>query len=610
MNKKSSPIFIIILSALTVSVLLSLHLRKAADAHDRQYGRVDVIGPDSNPGESLRKNPDYSEERKTMKFWQDAYRPAPNSLVNGEPLTRTLLAKAEPDECFYGIGISGSPDIPPCGDGGLPKVNQGFAWGMARSGDNIWFGTGANVQCLAKGAYANLTHPYQNSCYVCEFGQSACSPPLPAALGDWRPPCIFVYNLSQKTLTEKTPHLPLIEVTLGIRSAGTLNEVVFLGGPSLTGGINLFAFNTTTGEFLGSKNFPEYNNIRKWLAVHGILYTTVGNSQTYGGGGSVLRWTGDPEDPFQFEVVGILDGTGAELAFHERRIFVSTWPSIPESDTAWPELAGLWMSPPVPRRGGLTKAHKGLWKKAWQVDAYEPDTLTASTYGGGALASFGGYLYWGTMHVPLISAFIHFKTYGLPANLKEALDAIFGTYRAISIFRGKNFGTEREKIRLVYGMSHLPRFTPDLGWEIVPNNLPEPRPLWGLSGFGNMFNLYTWAMSVYHDRLYVGTLDWGLLFRESLNTFLKRLHLPPLPSDTLKLPVYSFGADLFFFPSPLCPAVPESIDGAGNYTNYGIRTMISDDEALYLGTANPMNLLTDPNDEVPEGGWELIKLAP
>jgi hypothetical protein len=32
------------------------------------------------------------------------------------------------------------------------------------------------------------------------------------------------------------------------------------------------------------------------------------------------------------------------------------------------------------------------------------------------------------------------------------------------------------------------------------------------------------------------------------------------------------------------------------------------DEALYLGMANPMNLLTDEGDELPEGGWELLRL--
>jgi hypothetical protein len=46
----------------------------------------------------------------------------------------------------------------------------------------------------------------------------------------------------------------------------------------------------------------------------------------------------------------------------------------------------------------------------------------------------------------------------------------------------------------------------------------------------------------------------------------------------------------------------------GNYANYGIRTMVSTDSALYLGSANPMNLMTDRYDDRPEGGWELIKL--
>jgi hypothetical protein len=36
--------------------------------------------------------------------------------------------------------------------------------------------------------------------------------------------------------------------------------------------------------------------------------------------------------------------------------------------------------------------------------------------------------------------------------------------------------------------------------------------------------------------------------------------------------------------------------------------MIADDN-LYLGMANPMNLLTDPDDSVPEGGWELLSLS-
>lgn len=61
--------------------------------------------------------------------------------------------------------------------------------------------------------------------------------------------------------------------------------------------------------------------------------------------------------------------------------------------------------------------------------------------------------------------------------------------------------------------------------------------------------------------------------------------------------------------SALRAAVAERIEGVGNYANYGIRTMVSDD-ALYLGSANPMNLMTDRSDDRPEGGRELLRLTP
>jgi hypothetical protein len=36
--------------------------------------------------------------------------------------------------------------------------------------------------------------------------------------------------------------------------------------------------------------------------------------------------------------------------------------------------------------------------------------------------------------------------------------------------------------------------------------------------------------------------------------------------------------------------------------------MVVDGDGLYIGMANPMNLRTDTTDDVPQGGWELIKL--
>jgi len=385
--------------------------------------------------------------------------------------------------------------------------------------------------------------------------------------------------------------------------------VVILGGVSLLGSLNLFAFNTTTGEYLGSTNLADYNNCRKWLVADNVLYTAVANTV---GGGSVLRWLGDESNPFEFETVGNIDGDGAELVLHEGRLFVSTWPNLREENMA---MSGLWTSPEVPAEG-LTSAHADEWNKVWQADDYEPDPVTAVTYGGGALASFDGYLYWGTMHVPFLSTVAHMRVYE-PDNTLALLSAISGTARAISIFRGRNFETNNTEIELLYGMKRLPVYTTDPEdslanghWEILPNKMGVS-PKWGLAGFGNYFNNYTWTMEVFEDNLYMGTMDWSYLLKEGMKPLLEYLfEMQGIPYFGIEVPFPTgfFGADLYRFSSSDSPAFPESISGVGNYTNYGIRTMISDD-ALYLGMANPMNLLTDPNDDLPEGGWELLKLS-
>jgi hypothetical protein len=37
--------------------------------------------------------------------------------------------------------------------------------------------------------------------------------------------------------------------------------------------------------------------------------------------------------------------------------------------------------------------------------------------------------------------------------------------------------------------------------------------------------------------------------------------------------------------------------------------MIGHADSLFIGTANPMNLMTSITDGLPEGGWELLKLV-
>ena len=124
-----------------------------------------------------------------------------------------------------------------------------------------------------------------------------------------------MYDLKTGVNTNVTPEDPLILETLGLVPAGSANGVVLLAGPSLYGlGINVFAFNASTGAYLGSKALLQYADIRSWAAytpapVNGVaqptqLYAGVANNTT-AGTGSVLRWTGSVSSPFSFAVVGI-----------------------------------------------------------------------------------------------------------------------------------------------------------------------------------------------------------------------------------------------------------------------------------------------------------------
>jgi hypothetical protein len=518
----------------------------------------------------------------------------PPKTVPAAGLNYRLLAKAQPDECFDALGLPST-----CDPGETPnKVNQAYVWGLTYSGNNLWFGTAANVVCLAS-ALIGTTDPVQNTSYVCEFGESQYVNPILGyplgsvnpAVGDWRPPEIWAYNTTTNAKVNMTPTLdPNIYLTAGLRSAGSLGDMVFLGGPGFGSGVNLFAFNGATGDYLGSTVLTEYNNIRKMLAYNGVLYLAVGSTA----GGTVLKWTGTLEAPFQFEVVATLDSDAAEIVAYNGRIFVSTWPAMPGSG-AQGSYSGLWMSPAVPA-GGLTSADALAWQKVFQITDYEPDPVTAYTVAAGGIASFGGYLYWSTLHVPGTGLAAFEKAYGEPANEAEMLVAFYNTYRPTIVFRGKDLGLPTEKIEVLYGDATLPVYN-GTDWITVPNNLGAT-PLYGGAGYGNFFNTYTWSMEVYNNQLYVGTFDWSYVAHVNMPQ-----DLPPIT-----LPNETYGADLFRFDSTKKPAKVISNYGVGNYLNYGIRNMLVANGKLYLGSANPMNLETAAGE--PNGGWELIELSP
>ncbi len=616
--------------------------------------------------------------RVLERFWSEQKAPptaSEQALVGVEFMTtiRDRVAKAAPDECFVAIGDAGNVPIPPGGCvSGQPKVNQAYVWSMTEDDNgSVWFGTVANTQCWVTATYLGAVVGFtsgptiQTDSWVCEFNGP--SGPGSNPLGDLRPPKIYRWDPTARTLTEENlqiplADLPLLAATVGIRAAGTHGGVMFFGGPGMLGGVNLFAFDATTGSYLGATALAGYTDIRRFAVFGNALYAGVGAAI----GGEVWRWTGSAGDPFSFATVGVLPGEiAAELAVHEGRLFVGTWP-MPYV-MAPGQTAGVWMSPDPGSDGVLDPVaapndDSGTWSKVWQagklmepaVPGYEPDPVTAAVYGVGAMASFGGSLYWGTMHVPFLATLAHATFYSgfydSVAETDDVLALLLGTHRATAIFRGSGF-TTTPSLELLYGMPVLPVFTPP-----VPPPPPSPAPsqgvgvsaadptqtwslqptgwtpTFGLAGMGNLFNNYTWAMAVNDGRLWIGTMDWSYLLFDAGETILRnyletqQLSLgdllaqldPQLPqllqqyAECLNVPEdlpTTMGADLFYVPADGMPAYPESLAGVGNYTSYGVRNLLSVNGTLYAGMANPMNLLTDGADDVPEGGWELIALT-
>ena len=220
---------------------------------------------------------------------------------------------------------------------------------------------------------------------------------------------------------------------------------------------------------------------------------------------------------------------------HDNHLFVSTWPG---EELAAQGEAGIWMSPELDA-GGLTSADADLWEKVWKVSDYEPDPVTARTYGGGALASFGGYLYWGTMNVPLLSTIAHFTVYGdlvdaasYPEQDDIEIKAFLATHRPVSVFRGRNFDMPTEEVELLYGLNRMYAFNPPgsestlpIGWNLVPNKMAGAAPSYGQAGFDNFYNNYTWTMAYSMKNYMSGRWTFPSFLPRALQTFFPICHL-------------------------------------------------------------------------------------
>jgi len=626
----------------------------------------------------------------------------PNTeITNLNSAVGYVRAKATPDECWTGLGENTRWDFinqqtlwMPCGAGQIPKVDQGYIWGQVRVGNQIFFGTFANPQCL--GPLVNTTPQpvVLDNAWACEYQDGAYANvnggPLPPALADYRPPRMYIYDIPSKTIRDITPKLggsppssvcgptgtdPLCtdllwNTTIGIHSATsyveptTNNTYVIVSGQALAQGgqnsINFFVWGITENRWVGKFQLPGYADMRHWLNYERVLYGAVFKPTPTGG--ALLRYTGNftvipPSTPsadngynaipacgttstaippvgtsfcIAFQDVGDFDSPASEVvvapagSLDVGRIFVGTWP--PSGPNPGNVVGGIFMGPVVPA-GGLTSENAAQWTKVWNAGNYEPDPLIKLTYGTGAMSFFNGYLYWGTLNPPLASINKFFQTYGQPADQQTvATDAVQANRTAV-LFRAVGFSTGSPTINLLYGEAMLPVYTPPVelspgGWALAPNNVPTAtcatacgvRALYGQSGFGNVWTNYMWSMALINSRLYVGTMNWE--FVAYAYAIKDNLTLPP----NLPVSPADFGAGLFYFADADHAAIPVSTNGVGNFLNYGVRNIIPyNSTTFFLGMANPMNLATSGDTNVPgaacsvavcRGGWELIEIGP
>mmetsp|Transcript_5681 Transcript_5681/g.9342 ORF Transcript_5681/g.9342 Transcript_5681/m.9342 type:complete len:712 (+) Transcript_5681:77-2212(+) len=399
----------------------------------------------------------------------------------------TLEANAEVDSCFCDYDhVYWSP----CNQDQIDndcknRISESYAWGMTRTADSVFWGTVANEQCLeTSGNYESVSGIY-------------CTDDTEQ---NWKIPSVYMYSVEFGTYRRISDDLvgtdySRLNSTVGLRAAGVSNGVVVLGGfsRSLTS-VFLFAFNSDTGKFLASREFPDSNDIRKFTAdVNHDMY--VGISRT-DGTGDIWRFTGSVQNPMAFELMTNIPGNPAEISFYNEKLLVGTWSTsttLQVFDTA--NTPFLMISPePIDEMPSYETREKYLeqssrikaatrsddgkgknqlcWEKIWGIEQYEPDPVVQYSYGISAYIQVGDWLYWGTVQYPKITVALLKELY--PDNSINRTEALRNSNRPLSLFRGRYMDTNQPEIELLYGEAFLPVYQNDSNtWVYQPNTMNE-----------------------------------------------------------------------------------------------------------------------------------------
>lgn len=323
------------------------------------------------------------------------------------------------------------------------------------------------------------------------------------------------------------------------------------------------------------------------------LYVTTVSSDSRGPGAHILR----SEDGEEFHVVsepGLGDSSASTfrtlLAFKDC-LYVSptgnrqAWNTAasPVVLTSADPASGNWEAASAPGFGDSTN------EVIFEMEVFE-DHLYAGTFNHAS-----GFQIWKT-RAQGEPPFLWTKVIGLGAyrgNPNEIAVSMCPFEGALYVGTGiQNGGYDRTNL-IGPAAGEVIRIYADDSWDLIvgnPRKTPDGMkvPLSGMGpGFDNFFSGYIWRMAAHDGWLYVGTFDWSVFLPYAD----RRRQLLWLQRDLRWFGVENIlqsegGFDLWRSQDGqhwTCV----TRNGFGNPYNYGVRTMVSTQYGLFLGTANP-----------------------
>jgi len=575
----------------------------------------------------------------------------------------SVVAQAQPDECFRGIGVKPgaitSNGI--CLQGGKPRTNAGYIWGFTKdtAERHLWFGTASNAICAylpgletsleASGLHASK--PFNNKYLTCEYTKSWDAQQQEpwtggGSIGDVRRAHFYQYDVRSGRLVDRSPSDavdPEWSKIGGIRAAGHNGDVVWAAGieSEATSGaqpegvVHVVAFRASDGTFLADKAYPQYNQVKNFYTTdEGETFVGMGLATPQPGGsdggpsaGVVLRFTGDVSNPLAFQTVGRLKNQPSYFFEYEGRLVTSTWLGTDST-----ENPGLYISPKLHGSTQLAVTDQNKWHKVWDTGELFPDPITAIGQQSHDIREYGGWLYYAFAPNIGASTLGHLSTY--PQLQSDDIITVGTNFLrsepASTVVRVKHLGQRNQQVQLLYGDARYWTYHPELGahgrWRLDPNLVSGRRGIYGSEGFGSHWSKYGgWGMAEYRGKLYLGGVNLEDTMRDILlapdSHFVADVLGHPVSAAELRAldrllfpnPDEDAGAGIVnVFPNPHSPAKQITDNGFNNVATYGFRGLIPVGGALYIGSNGSSNYpakgVLDPAPR--RAGWQLLKLTP